>query len=114
MDSGAKTAFLSIWVMNADGSNKVQVTDQLFFDMQGWEPPSWSVDGKKLAFTGSELSLFEELDKRRDKKGPENAPNYDIYVVTADGSNLTRLTNHPSHDCFPVWCPTPVEEDFQD
>ena len=28
---------------------------------------------------------------------------WDIYVMNADGSNVTRLTNHPEVDLFPAW-----------
>ena len=31
--------------------------------------------------------------------------NYEIYLVNADGSNPTRLTNHPAEDRFPAWSP---------
>ena len=29
--------------------------------------------------------------------------NFDIYVMDADGLNLTRLTNHPEWDYGPAW-----------
>lgn len=31
--------------------------------------------------------------------------NLDIYVMNEDGSNVTRLTNHPERDGSPVWSP---------
>jgi Tol biopolymer transport system component len=31
--------------------------------------------------------------------------NDDLYVMNADGSSQTRLTNHPAHDGGPVWSP---------
>jgi Tol biopolymer transport system component len=31
--------------------------------------------------------------------------NDEIYVMNADGSNQTRLTNHPGYDIAPVWSP---------
>jgi TolB protein len=46
--------------------------------------PTWSPDGAKLAFTTAE---------------------YDIYVVDADGANLTALAPHASGDADPVWSP---------
>ena len=52
----------------------------------------------KLAFaynpTGEETSLADGA-----------MPNYDIYLVDADGSNLTRLTNDPGADGSPAWSP---------
>ena len=29
--------------------------------------------------------------------------NYDIYVINADGSGITRLIDHPASDTFPEW-----------
>src|SRR5229473_3031682 len=45
--------------------------------------PAWSPDGKKIAFT----SMGE------------------VYVMNADGSNPTRLTNDPAGGSAPAWSP---------
>lgn len=52
----------------------------------------WSPDGTKIAFEGSR------------EVGPSGV-DYDIYVMDADGSNLTRLTNNPAFDAVPAWSP---------
>jgi TolB protein len=31
--------------------------------------------------------------------------NHDIYVVRADGTQLTKLTSHPGTDHLPMWSP---------
>lgn len=49
--------------------------------------PSWSPDGKKIVFVS----------------GPWH--DQEIYVIDADGSNLTRLTNGPRSKGFPSWSP---------
>jgi TolB protein len=53
----------------------------------------------RLAFaynpTGEETSLAEGA----------TMPNHDIYLVDADGSNLTRLTTDPGADLAPTWSP---------
>ena len=49
--------------------------------------PSWSPDGKHLAF-------------RSDRDG-----NAEIYVMNADGSGQTRLTDDPAADELPAWSP---------
>jgi TolB protein len=49
--------------------------------------PAWSWDGQWLAFVRREGN------------------NQDIYTVRADGSNLTRLTDHPAADVSPAWTP---------
>lgn len=49
--------------------------------------PAWSPDGRRLAFTSN-----------RDG-------NPELYIMDADGSNVTRLTNHPAIDTTPTWSP---------
>ena len=44
-------------------------------------------DGSKIAFVS-------------DRDG-----NYDIFVMDADGSNPTNLTNSPADDVMPAWSP---------
>jgi Tol biopolymer transport system component len=53
----------------------------------GDEYPAWSPDGTKIAF-------------HSDRDG-----NWEIYVMNADGSGQTRLTNHPGEDSYPDWSP---------
>ena len=72
-----------IYVMNADGSGLIRLTFQPGHDYQ----PSWSPDGKRIAFTA------------------EYANNRDIYLMNADGSNMIRLTQHPAEDSDPNWSP---------
>lgn len=72
-----------IYLMNADGSDQVRLTDNPAEDFLA----AWSPDGTRIAFTS-----------RRD----ENA---EIYVMDADGSNLTRLTNNSDDDIRPAWSP---------
>ena len=50
--------------------------------------PSWSPDGKKIAFGAIQA---------------EN--NAEIYVCDADGSGIVNLTNHPAWDADPAWSP---------
>ena len=70
--------------MNADGSEKTQLTDNPGRDI--W--PVWSPDGQRIAFIS-----------KRDE-------NWNIYVVNADGSSLeARLTNDPQDDYFGSWSP---------
>jgi len=74
---GTKIAFCStkdgnaeIYVMNADGTGAIRLTNN-----PAWEDsPSWSPDGTRIAF-----------DSSRDG-------NTEIYVMNADGTGQTRLT----------------------
>ncbi|HEY0992555.1 MAG TPA: hypothetical protein VGD80_36125 [Kofleriaceae bacterium] len=50
--------------------------------------PSWSPDGKKLAFR----RILGEL-------------NSEVFIANADGSDAKNLTNHPAFDGWPAWSP---------
>ena len=69
--------------MNADGSGQGNLTQHPASDSH----PSWSPDGRKLAFVS-----------RRDG-------NSEIYVMNADGSGLRNVTRTPSNDLDPAWSP---------
>ena len=76
-----------IWVMNADGTNPVNVTNTPDRDEQ---VPAWTADGRIVFAGGSETD-------------PEN---WDIYVINADGSGRENVTNTPA-SAFEVW-PSPA------
>jgi Tol biopolymer transport system component len=87
---GQKIAFISsdssshtyISVMNANGRNQIQVTNE----QVGYGSISWSPDGQKIAFVSVENSQ------------------HIIYVMNANGSNPTPLTTSADGDCFdPSW-----------
>jgi dipeptidyl aminopeptidase/acylaminoacyl peptidase len=94
---GKKIAFLSdrdgnneIYVMNADGSNQTRLTNNSAVELYA----AWSPDGTKLAFTSS-----------RDLPNVNSNTSFEIYVMNADGSNPTRLTNNLAIDVQPSWSP---------
>ena len=78
-----------IWVMNADGSNPVMLTDNKAHD----EGPAWSPDGTMLAYSS----------------GPTNLT-VDINVMTAGGVHLRTLTDYAGRDESPDWQPIPAPD----
>jgi TolB protein len=93
-DNGYKMT--DLYVMNADGSGVVtRLTNNPASDGgPDWFPspnegPVWSPDGSHIVFTA---------DRDGDGIG-------EIYVVNADGSGLTNLSNNPGVDGFGAWSP---------
>ncbi len=70
-----------IYVMDADGSNLTNLTNSILTFLDTPDNPAWSPDGKRIAFDASDATL-EGLPQQT----------HDIYVMDADGSNLTNLT----------------------
>ncbi|HVE58345.1 MAG TPA: hypothetical protein VNB22_16050 [Pyrinomonadaceae bacterium] len=72
-----------IYVMNADGSNPVNLTNSAADDID----PAFSPDGSKIAFASSRDGNFE------------------IYVMNADGTQQTRLTMTTASESEVAWSP---------
>jgi len=85
---GSRIAFVSgydIHVMNADGSGLINLTSNLA--PVELEEPAWSPDGSKIVFVSGSHG------------------NEEIYVMNADGTDQTRLTDSPAAETQPVWSP---------
>ena len=102
---GKKIAFhgdidgnFDIWVMDvapleggAGGTGLVNLTRDGAED----KFPAWSPDGKKIAFASMRTG------------------NHDIWVMNADGSNPTNLTQHPARDRYPILVAQRQADDVQ-
>lgn len=80
---------MELWVMNADGSNKRQVTSNGHANFC----PFFTPDGKKLIFSSN-------MD---DPKG--RPPNFELYTINLDGTGLERITFESNFDGFPMFSP---------
>lgn len=74
-----------IYMMNADGSGEVRLTDHPGDDFD----PIWSPTGEHIAFVSE-----------REHQGL-----YDIYLMDADGQNVRRAFNDVEYRTAPTWSP---------
>jgi Tol biopolymer transport system component len=120
---------LEIAIMNSDGTAKHVATHNTALDAQ----PHWSADGKKIAFihdyriavftrgsgvaTLTDLPIYEwphwSPDGTRILFHSIEAGNHQIYVMNADGSKITRITNDSFVNVWPVWSPDGTAIAFQ-
>ena len=78
---------MEIWVMNADGSAKRQITNLGGANFA----PFFTPDGKRIIFSSN-------------YKNPHSR-NFDLYLVNLDGSGLEQVTTDTEFDGFPMFSP---------
>lgn len=72
-----------VMVMNTDGTGAINLSRHPWFD--GW--PSWSPDGRQIAFSSNRSDAYQ------------------IYIMNADGSGIMRVVDSPYTDNRPQWLP---------
>ena len=112
-----------IYVMEADGANQINLTNDPFSDLE----PAWSPDRGRIAYNhagdiyvmdsdgGNKTRLtFDGSDDLMPAWSPDGSKiaftskrdgNHEIYAMNADGSQKVRLTNSPGRDEVPAWSP---------
>jgi len=78
--AGEVSASISLYLMDADGSNHRRVASYA-------ESPRWSPDGKAIAFTSRRAGYWQ------------------VYVMNADGSGLRQVTDGAWDHRYPAWSP---------
>ncbi len=76
---------LELWVMDADGSNKRQITHNGAANFA----PFFHPDGKRIIFSSN--------------LGSEDKRNFDLWMINVDGTGLERITYFDSFDGFPMF-----------
>ena len=77
---------LEIWVMDADGGNKRQVTHNGAANFA----PYFFPGGKRIIFASN-------MANQKDPSG------FDLYAINVDGTGLEQITYHPDFDAFPMF-----------
>ena len=80
-----------LWIVEVASGSAKQITEG-----NDWNDsdPQWSSDGTRLAF----------VSNRSGKEYNENR-NSDVWVISADGGNLTKISDHDESDNNPRWSP---------
>ena len=78
---------MEIWVMDADGSNKRQVTDLGGANFA----PYFTPDDRRIIFSSNHTN--------------PRGRNFDLFLVNVDGTGLEQVTTHGDFDGFPMFSP---------
>jgi dipeptidyl aminopeptidase/acylaminoacyl peptidase len=80
-----------LWVVDAKSGESKQITEG-----NDWNDsdPQWSPDGTRVAFVSNRTGKEYEANR-----------NTDVWVISAEGGKLTRISDHDEADNQPRWSP---------
>jgi Tol biopolymer transport system component len=93
---------MEIYVADAETGELTRLTDVWGYDAEG----SYSPDGEWIVFSSTRDAYNRELSEG-EQRALEVDPSYfaEIYIMRADGSEQTRLTDVPGYDGGPFFSP---------
>jgi Tol biopolymer transport system component len=93
----AVTGSLDIYVMNADGTGRTQLTDWKGIDTA----PIWSPDGDWIAFASDRGATDAQIERNREGGNGEVGEN--IWIMRADGTDARQITAHDGNPFPSSW-----------
>lgn len=80
-----------LWAVDVKTGNSKQITEG-----NDWNDrdPQWSPDGERIAFVSNRSGKEYEADR-----------NTDVWVISAEGGKLTKISDHDEADANPRWSP---------
>lgn len=91
-----------IYQADSDGGNLVNLTDIDGYDAEG----SYSSDGSKILFASNREAYSRPLSRAERALLEDDASYFmDLYIMDADGGNVTQLTFSPGYDGGPFFSP---------
>jgi TolB protein len=90
------TRWFGVWTMDIHGAEASRPTQIAASTNAAAITPSWSPDGKRIAFATVVNPLRNDPNKR-----PRNA---DLWVINVDGTGRVKLTSDKFVNLQPTWC----------
>ena len=91
-----------IYQADADGGNLVNLSNADGYDAEG----SYSSDGAKILFASNREAYSRPLSRAEQALLDDDASYFmDLYIMDADGGNVTQLTFSPGYDGGPFFSP---------
>jgi TolB protein len=99
-----RTGDLELFIMNTDGSDVFQITDELGYDGGAFFSP----DGTQLVFRSSRPKTPEEIEKYTSllEQGLVEPTDMELYVVNIDGTGLRQITDLGNANWAPYFHPS--------